>query len=441
MMRWIGDLVSKHLIRLDEDDTGGLESEPADPRYVMLQTIRDYAADLLERQQERDRVHSRHASYFLSLAEEAETHFSSPDQDLWLLKLEVDHDNLRAAIAWALQGHPDDVLVGLRLAAALWRFWEMRGHLTGGRRWLERALSASASIAVEPSARAQALNRAGKLAQNQGDYSDAAALFENSLTLQKDLGNSDGVATCVVNLGNVALARGDYQRAESLFEEGLTLRRNAGDTRGEAVVLNNLGNVAWAQGNREEATQLFKDNLALFRSLGDTRGIAYVLNNLGFASSEVGNHEEATAFYQESLTHLWKLGDRRAVAHLLNNLGQEASTKNDYRQAEDMHRESLRLSRELDSKVLIASALEGLGCVAASEDNLAADLRRAIRFLAAAAALRASLTAPLTATEQIPIERGLEAARHGLPPSAFALTWTEGQSTSIEEIIAVALDE
>ncbi len=106
-----------------------------------------------------------------------------------------------------------------------------------------------------------------------------------------------------------------------------------------------------------------------------------------------------------------------------------------------MHRESLRLSRELDSKVLIASALEGLGCVAASADNPAADLRRATRFLAAAAALRASLTAPLTTPEQISIERALEAARHALPPSAFSLTWTEGQSTSIDEVIAIALDE
>ncbi|HEU5423302.1 MAG TPA: tetratricopeptide repeat protein, partial [Nitrolancea sp.] len=256
-----------------------------EPRFVMLETIREYGWERLAEAGELERMRRAHAAYFLALAEEAEPELKGPRQGTWLQRLETDHDNLRAALDWSTASQEPEL--GLRLAAALSRVWSIHGHLTEGREWLERALATRGAAA--PATRARALNGAGFLTHMQGDYPQAVALYEEALTLERELGDKGGMATSLNNLGIVALEQGDYPRATALYEEALTLQRALGNKDSAANSLNNLGNVACEQGDYSRATALYEEALALDRALGNQRGIARSLNNLGSVAKQQGD--------------------------------------------------------------------------------------------------------------------------------------------------------
>ena len=216
-----------------------------EPRFVMLETIREYGWERLAEAGELERMQRAHAACFLALAEEAEPALTGPQQGTWLQQLATDHDNLRAALAWSTASQEPEM--GLRLAAALARFWSIHGHLTEGRDWLERALAAGGAAA--PATRAKALNGTGLLTYMQGDYPRAGALSEEALALERELGDKRGTASSLNNLGNVASDQGDYLQAMALHKEALALQRELGDKGGAAGSLNNLGIVARKQGD------------------------------------------------------------------------------------------------------------------------------------------------------------------------------------------------
>ena len=210
-------LVDRSLLRQVE----GTEGEP---RFGMLETIREYAAERFEESGDAETWRQRHAGYYLALAEQAAPELLGPQQGTWLERLEREHDNLRAALGWALE-HGGATL-GLRLAVALGHFWAVRGHLSEGQAWLERALSRW-SEAPAP-ARAGALSAAGHLAYIKGEYERAATLHEESLSVQRALGDQRGVALSLHNLGRVAHYSGDFERAAALYDESLAIRASIG---------------------------------------------------------------------------------------------------------------------------------------------------------------------------------------------------------------------
>jgi non-specific serine/threonine protein kinase len=365
-------LVNKSLVLLEE--AAGF------PRYRLLETVRQFAEEHLVAAGEATLLPDRHLAHFLALAEEAAPQLTGPEQGIWLARLEREHDNLRAALHWAREQEVAEL--SLRLAGALWRFWYRRGYRSEGREWLRLALALPGP--ATPAVRAMALHGAGLLAHHQGDEAEAQRLHEASLTLQRELGDSRGIATSLNALGNVALRLGDRARAKTLYAEALDLRRAAGDRWGIASSFNNLGNVAHDQGDLGQAMALYQESLALRRELGDKRDIAASLNNMAGVMSDQGDHAQSTALYSEALA-LWReLGDLALSAIGLGNLGIEAYKQGNYGRAVALHEDALAIWREVGDTWGSAMALGNLGAAAAKQGESA----RAGALLEEALALR-----------------------------------------------------
>jgi predicted ATPase/DNA-binding CsgD family transcriptional regulator len=322
----VGSLVDKSLLRQSE----GLEGEP---RFTMLETIREYALERFEVTEDAEVWRRRHAEYYLALAERAVPELTGPRQGSWLEQLEREHDNLRAALGWALER--DESSTGLRLAAALGRFWEIRGHFGEGRAWLERSLSRWPDGPA--AARALALNASGSLAYHAGDYERAVAFHEQALELRRKLGDRRGMAASLHNLGITALHQLDLDRAEALCEEGRALWREVNDDRGVAISLNSSAILARNRGNHEQARVHYDESLAIFRKLGDSWGVGLVLNNLGRVARDLEDWDQVAVLSSESLALFQELGDRRGVAWVLSNLTVVAGRRGFWEQAARLH--------------------------------------------------------------------------------------------------------
>ncbi len=274
----IGSLLDKSLIRQQENnfDSGG------EPRFVMLETIREYALERLTEFGETEAARASHANYYLELAEQAEKELRGPQQVAALKLLETEHDNLRTALSWAIEAGEQGQAIALRLVGTLWRFWVMNSYLSEGQRWLDSVLAKSGGPTIE---RAKALTGAGNLAWVLGNYERATALLNTSLTLRRELDDKPGIASVVQNLGNVALEQGDYDKATAHYQESLTLRRELGDKAEIAVALQSLGNLALEQDEYAQAITLYEESLALFRELDSKSGMIAVQQNLKVATT------------------------------------------------------------------------------------------------------------------------------------------------------------
>jgi predicted ATPase/DNA-binding winged helix-turn-helix (wHTH) protein len=258
----IASLVDKSLLQPEE----GLHGEP---RFRMLETIREFGLECLAACGEAPAVQRAHARYYLVLAEAAEARLSGPDQALWLERLEAEHDNFRAALRWAEESGA--VEEALRLAGALCQFWLARSHLREGQEHLARLVPLARTSMLTP-ARAKVLTGAGHLAHNRGEYTTARALFEESLTLWREIGNKRGIASALNDLGWMAWRQGDYAVAQALSAESLGLWQDLGETQRVATALTNLGWLAHHRGDYVAAWSLFEESLALRRVLEDKRG-------------------------------------------------------------------------------------------------------------------------------------------------------------------------
>ena len=236
----LDSLVDKSLI-LQADEPDGA------PRFSMPETIREYAFERLEEGRELEPARLRHAAHYLALAEAEAARLAGPEQAAGLARLEREHDNLRAALAWARES--GDIVLGLRLAGALWPFWQRHCHLAEGRRWLEGFLAAPGIGAVAPELRATALIGAAWLTQGQDDFVKADALFEEGLRVERALGHTGRVAAVLANRALIARGLGQYAQAMSLVEESLALERSAGDQAGMAYALYRLGLVTRERGD------------------------------------------------------------------------------------------------------------------------------------------------------------------------------------------------
>jgi predicted ATPase len=450
-----------------------IESQDGEPRFVMLETVREYALERLAASGEDELMHRRHAAYFLALAELAKPKLHGPDQGMWLARLEVEHDNLRAALRWALDFL--EIETGLRLAGALFWFWYVRNHYNEGRAWLARLLVLATSRGAAAGTRVRALYAAGALAYKQDDSAPAAALLEASLTLAREVGDTPGIAASLFQHGLMAHDQGDYDRARALCEESLRLYREIGDKWGIASSLWNLGRVMQNQGNYEQATALYDETLIVWQESGDKRGMAFALNQQGLMAQYQGDYDRARALSEKSLLLFRELGDKWGVAKSLFYLGRVAQRQGDYDQAVVLLEESLELFPKLGDKKNRALSLIALGNIAFEQGNygrtaalgaqslrlcrdlgykwgMAAGLEvlaavagvqsqseRAARLFGAAMALREIIGATLPPDEHPAYERTLAATRAQLDEATFAAAWAEGQAMSLEQAITMAL--
>jgi predicted ATPase/Tfp pilus assembly protein PilF len=392
--------------------------DPREARCRFLESVREYAREQLS-EKESVILGRQHAEYYLAMAEQAESHLIGAEQAIWLDRLETEHDNLRAALAWAVQR--DEGELGLRLGTALWRFWHVRGLLREGRDRL-RAILAVPSAASRDGLRAKALDAAGALAHDQGELGTAETLHNESLAIAKECDDRETVASALNNLGNVARDQGHHDRATAYYDAALAAWRALGQLPRVAIVLNNLGSVAQDQGDYEQAFGFFRQSLALKRESGNQQGIAVALNNMGYLAICQGDHGRAAALLDESLSLLRELRDSYTTAMVLENLAHLAFEQGDLTRAAELHRECLRLSVELENRQVIASSLEGVASV------LAAQARRleAARLYGAAERLRELAGSPLPESERTSYDRRIALARSGVEATAWEAACAEG---------------
>jgi predicted ATPase/DNA-binding SARP family transcriptional activator len=441
-------------------------------RFILLETIREYSQDKLSVLGEDAAVHRRHRDYFAGLLAQAEPELTGPDQARWLDRLETEHDNLCAALDWC-ETDAESAQVGLWLAGALSRFWEIHGYLSLGRRYLARALS-PAEASAPTAERAKALNGAGALALCQGDYGTARTQCEQALAIWRELADQAGIAFSLNTLGSVAYRQADYDAARTLFEESLAIRRELGDPWGIAVSLNTLGNIAYARSDFAAARTLLQESLAISRELGDKMGIADSLSSLGSVVYRQGDFTAARRLLQESLAISRELGDKMGIALSLFCLGdvvlhqsdyEEARTllqeslalfretghsyiiyvlslrgnvereAGDYAQAAICYQESLLLRREQGDALTTAYSLEDFAGLAGRQGQYA----RAARLLGAAEALAATMGRTLPVANRAEYERTVEAAHADLSAEAFAAAWEQGRTMTMDLAIAYAL--
>jgi predicted ATPase/DNA-binding CsgD family transcriptional regulator len=440
----VQSLIDKSMLRPRAGSDGEM-------RYWLSVTIHEYAREKLEESGEPPALQKEHALYFMRLAEEAEPHLTGKKQQEWLDRLEDEYNNLRAALAWAWeQAHAgsrrgseessqEAAEIGLRIGGAIWRFWAVRGLPTEGREQLERALSVPEEVlqACSAGSRANALNRAGYLAERQGDYSSARSLIQAALVLGREAGDKQSMSVSLNTLGIVAKEQGDYTGARALYEESLALRRELGDKWGITASLNNLGSVAYEQGDYTGARVLIEESLALRRELGDKSGIVLVLGSLANVAYGQGDYTGAHVLIEESLALHREIGNKSGIEPCLDLLGVMAYEKGDYAGARTLYEECLALGRELGDKNNIAVSLAGLGGVAVGVGQV----ERGARLLGVVEGLLGSMGAVLGREHLLPYERAVAAARSLLGEEAFERAWQQGRGMSMEQAIVYAIQD
>jgi tetratricopeptide (TPR) repeat protein len=461
----LGRLVDRSLVaRTECADAGAV-------RFHLLETIRAYAGARILASDEADAVRSRHARYFTTLAETAAASLRGPGQSRWLTRLRLEQDNIRAAIAWAIEAGERET--ALRLAYALWLYWELDGSPAEGVRWLEAALE---SVAAVPDAlRAKACVAAGFMALDIAEHGRAMEHALTALEISERTRDEHGVALAGHLLGAVAMFTGDQARASVALEGALERFRELGDPLNVAWTLHHLGQLHRMQGRfeaaraaHEESLELYRregaelrvafalwrlgivaghlqddataaarcaESLALFTAMDDASGIAHVTATLGELARIGGDIATATEAYRRSLTMFRDLCDRRCVASSLKNLGVVARAQGEAAGARALYEESLQLRIEMDDPAGIAECLAGLAGL-----ELAADrAESAARLLGAAAAIREALGAVPWMGERQLIEADVAAAAAVLGQDRFAEAMASGRALPIEDAARFAL--
>jgi predicted ATPase len=426
------DLLDGMASMVDKSLMQQVEQRKGESRFVMLETLREYALEKLEVSGEADLTKRAHAAYYLVLAEENATESGEAAGAGWLEQLGLEHDNFRAGLEWLTE--TGNAEWGLRLGTALFRFWEVREYLAEGRDRLDRLLKLTEAGATTK-LRMRALFAAGVLAGEQGDYASAAALISESQDIAEALGDKTGVAVSLNALAVFARDRGDVEVAHVLFESSLGLWRQLGDQKAVARALSNLANVVKLQGEYGRARALYAECLSIFRELGDRMGVAWSLNYQGDVAHDQGDSDAARTLYEQGLAIFREVDDRWGIAGTLADLGSLAREKGDYSTARSMYRESINFFQELNHRRGIARLLESFACLAAAQ----LEAERSLRLAGAAAALRQNIGAPLTPAEQAKLETSLQAARQTLTNKVGATAWLEGWALPAERAIEDAL--
>jgi predicted ATPase len=424
----ISSLLDKSLLRQEEGPNG-------EPRFVMLETVHEFAREKLQGSGEAEEIKRVHAQYFLTLAEEAYPEFKGASQLEWLERLEAEHDNMRVALTWALERK--EVEVALRLGGALSFFWSGRGYHSEGRRWLEEALAIEGRVPSE--VRAMALAGVGWLALQQGDFDRAEEACEEGLELLAHEGReaSEAKLSLLACSGWMAWEKEEHGQAKQLFEEGLALSREMRDTWWLATSLSNMAVVSHSLGDSEKATELYEESMDLRREQGDKLSLAECLINLAMMVCSQGDLGRAAQLTEEAVALFRELGARGSVALGLCNLGWMALLQDDLGRAADLYRESLSLSWDAGLNPLVQSALEGFACVAGAKG----EVERAAQLWGAAQALHETKGIPRDIDFLAEADTRISAVRSVMGEEAWEEAWHKGRAMTLDEAVSYALEE
>ncbi len=376
-------------------------------------------------------MEARHRAWYLDQLAHAGAAARTEARALWLDHLELDLANLRVALASSCRQPMDSEAVLLR-AESIAHLGLVRGHIEEGKQWILAALAGNAGT---PGARALALNAAGSLASAQGEYRQAASMYEEGYGLYTALGDTHGAARVLINHGIVKKYQGEPDRARYLCEAGCQLARSDGDPILLAVALNNLGTLAIERGDTATATTVLEEGLALKRRSGSQTGVIQVLVNLGEVARALPDLPLATSRYEEALFLARLQGDRLHTGLVQYNLGLVAEAQNETERAATAFRTALKQEQDLGNAQQIAANLEGLARAA---------LRRARpdqcgRLLGAAEHLREQIGAPVPEVDRPAQQQGLAGVREALGDAGTRAAWSEGRAMGVDAAIAEAL--
>jgi predicted ATPase/DNA-binding winged helix-turn-helix (wHTH) protein len=425
LFQGLSSLVDKNLVHRMERNHG-------EPRFAMLETIREYAVERLAASGEQADTRRAHAAFCLVLAEEGNPELNSDDRTLWLTQCDAEIDNFRHALDWLFE--QGELEWGFRLCVALFRFWDMREHLTEGRARLETILRMAGE--QRPRDRARVLHFLGALTTSQGDYQDAESYLERSLALYEQLEDDSGIAASLNALGIAARDRGDYVSAQKNLERSLASWRMLSDRLAIARCLHNLANVSKVRGDYPRASWALNEAAEIFDQIGDRSGAAWSLNQQGDIARATGDLAAARALYQRALAAFRQSNDSWGIARSLTDLGYIDCEQNDLTAARTCYCEALEIFSGLGHRRGIARALEGCACLALTQGQAA----RALTLIAAATRLRRQIGAPLSQSEQAKLDSSLQPAWASLSEGAAQSARAQGSEMSLEQAIKFSME-
>jgi predicted ATPase len=421
----IENLLNNSLLKL-------ASSNNDEPRFELLQTIREYALEKLVDMGELDDLRGRHAAYFDQKSNEIMWDlYASSSVDL-LGFLERDQDNYRAALTWSLES-PDRLGVGIQIAFRIFWFWYRYGHFHEGREWCERLLSRTGEMGMHP-LRGMVLTTAGMMAMWETDLNVAVDYALESLEIWRFLEEPEGMGFSLLTLGVVLLNQGQDDRARPYLEECIEVFKEIGATWPQGTALVHLGNVALGQGDIDAALVYLERGEKIARQIGDSWQIAFAVNNRGEVARVQGEYAKAHRYYVET-EQLYQLADAKGdQARLVHTLAYIAQHEGDLETAEVRFRESLESFLELGNKRGIAECLAGLGGLAAERG----EFETAVPLLSASQALLSSFGAAWWPADRIEVERNLELVRSAVEPEEFESLWKRGEKFSLDEAVNFA---
>ena len=401
-------------------------------RYSMLETIREFVLEQMTDEDLLDRMCVAHASYFLDFAEQAEPALLGPESADWLDRIEAELANIRAALEWSAHD-AGDAAIGLRLVGALWVFWDMRGLLSEGRRWIEAIIPRAPG---RSRAQAKAHFALGYLATRQGDRAAARPSLEKGLAIYREIGHRPGESRTLAMLGALASFEGDFEQSTPLLEKALAVFRDTGDRLGTARTLLDLGDQLRIEGDYRRARLLLTESLDLFRELEVPRGAGWALTNLGNTARAEDDLQSARLLQDESRALFAQLRDKRGLARPTLYLANLARLDGDLEKARALYRESLNLLRELRDQWRLPVWLYSVGLLAHQTGYHS----EGVRLIIAAGTSYYSIETLLDPAECAEGKVAFSTAHAELGADGFAADWSTGESLSVETAIELALE-
>lgn len=424
MVDGLSSLVDKNLIQR-------IDRGRAEPRFAMLQTIREFGTEKLDQSGEAAITRRAHAAYCMVIAEEGNPDLEQEERNRWLCRCDLEIDNFRLALDWLIEAREQEW--GLRLCAALFRFWDMREHLSEGRIRLETMLHLAGS--EHTMERARVMLFVAALASAQSDNPVAERFLSTSLELYEQLEHRPGIAAALNALAIAARDRGDYAMAQRRFERSLVCWRLLSDQLAVARCLHNLASVVKIRGDYPRAIGALQEASEIFEKLGDRSGAAWSINQLGDVECATGEMAKARQCYERALAAFRDAQDPWGRARSLADLGYIELAEKRLNEARAAFDESLGIFGGLQHRRGVARVLEGYATLALARGEAA----RGLRLAAAASRIRKQIDAPLPRNEQTSLEETVNSAKALLPVSQSEKAWIEGAAMSLDEAIAYAV--
>ena len=454
----LDSLVSKSLVKADDD----LGSEP---RFRMLETIREFGLEQLAASGEEATVRRRHLRWCTDFAVQNESRIYGPGMVARMEQLRLEHDNFRAALAWSLADSASaSADAGLWLAGALGTFWFMRDHIVEGVGWIEQLLVANplpdgeptgdggseplVPISMEPPLRPNVYARhprcvsliiLGMFSSILGNTLRSISSREEALVCARHFGDGLGAAQALVDLGQIARSNGDHAHAIELGERAMSLARDIGDLHGIWRIYGNFGDILLWAGDAGRARTMYEEGLRVARMMNGPWQIAQSLRRLGAFFRQQGDVDRAAALFEEAVERFAAIEVRRGRHWALRDLGRIAFDRGDLERAGRWFAESLTLCYAIDDRRTSIDCLEGAAATLLARDGEPSEARAAARILGSARTLREQIGFPISPSEQVELDRTEIRARSSVGDESFDRAFTAGAALPLDEAIDLAV--